>query len=37
MSIYSSLTDSQLLDHIKSGDQLAFAEMYERYWGNNGS
>lgn len=33
MSVYSSLTDNQLLDHIKSGDQLAFAEIYERYWG----
>jgi RNA polymerase sigma-70 factor (family 1) len=33
MSIYSSLTDNQLLDYIKTGDQLAFAEIYERYWG----
>jgi len=33
MSVYSSLTDNQLLDYIKSGDQLAFAEIYERYWG----
>lgn len=33
MSIYTSLTDNQLLDYIKSGDQLAFAEIYERYWG----
>jgi RNA polymerase sigma-70 factor (family 1) len=33
MSIYSSLNDNQLLDYIKAGDQLAFAEIYERYWG----
>jgi len=33
MVVYSSLTDNQLLDYIKSGDQLAFAEIYERYWG----
>lgn len=33
MSVYSSLTDNHLLDYIKSGDQLAFAELYERYWG----
>jgi RNA polymerase sigma-70 factor (family 1) len=33
MSIYSSHTDNQLLDYIKTGDQLAFAEIYERYWG----
>jgi RNA polymerase sigma-70 factor (family 1) len=33
MSVYSSLTDNQLLDYIKSGNQLAFAELYERYWG----
>lgn len=33
MVVYSSLTDNQLLDYIKSGDQLAFAQLYERYWG----
>lgn len=32
MSIYSSLKDSELLDFIKSGDEKAFAEIYERYW-----
>lgn len=30
---YSSLIDNQLLDLIKSGDEKAFAEIYERYWG----
>jgi RNA polymerase sigma factor (sigma-70 family) len=33
MSVYNSLSDNQLLGYIKSGDQLAFAEIYERYWG----
>ena len=33
MVVYSSLTDNQLLEYTKSGDQLAFAEIYERYWG----
>lgn len=33
MSTHSSLTDPQLLDLIKSGDDVAFAEIYERYWG----
>lgn len=33
MSVYSSLIDAQLLDLIKSGDEKAFAEIYERYWG----
>jgi len=33
MSVYIALIDNQLLDYIKSGDQLAFAEIYERYWG----
>lgn len=33
MNDYSTLTDNQLVDYIKSGDQLAFAEIYERYWG----
>ncbi|MGV3684666.1 MAG: RNA polymerase sigma factor [Daejeonella sp.] len=28
-----SLSDQQLLDLIKSGDEAAFAEIYERYWG----
>ncbi|MFA6945710.1 MAG: RNA polymerase sigma-70 factor [Pedobacter sp.] len=33
MSAYSTLIDNQLLDLIKSGDERAFAEIYERYWG----
>lgn len=33
MNEYSILTDNELLDYIKSGDELAFAEIYERYWG----
>lgn len=32
MSTTKSYTDQQLLDCLKSGDQLAFAEIYERYW-----
>jgi RNA polymerase sigma-70 factor (family 1) len=33
MNIYRSLTDPQLLDLIKSGNEEAFDEIYERYWG----
>lgn len=32
MSSIRTLTDSQLLDLIKTGDESAFAEIYERYW-----
>lgn len=32
MNYYTSLTDPQLLDLVKSGDESAFAEIYERYW-----
>lgn len=32
MSAIISYTDQQLLDCLKSGDQLAFAEIYKRYW-----
>jgi len=32
MNRFSSFNDSQLLDHIKSGDELAFAEIYDRHW-----
>ena len=33
MSIYNSLKDSELLDLLRSGNEKAFAEIYERYWG----
>jgi RNA polymerase sigma-70 factor (ECF subfamily) len=33
MNTYRSLTDPQLLELIKSGEEGAFAEIYERYWG----
>lgn len=33
MNTCRSLTDQQLLDLIRSGDEAAFAEIYERYWG----
>ena len=33
MNAYRALSDPQLLDLIKSGDEIAFAEIYERYWG----
>lgn len=33
MSIYSSLKDTELLDLLRSGNEKAFAEIYERYWG----
>ncbi|MES2109925.1 MAG: RNA polymerase sigma-70 factor [Bacteroidota bacterium] len=32
MSPYRSHTDQELADLLKSGDQAAFAEIYERYW-----
>lgn len=32
MSSICTLTDSQLLDLVKTGDESAFAEIYERYW-----
>jgi len=32
MNEYSSLTDNQLVDLVKSGHERAFAEIYERYW-----
>lgn len=32
MSSIRTLTDSQLLDLFKTGDESAFAEIYERYW-----
>ena len=32
MLAYKSHTDQELLDGLKSGDQAAFAEIYERYW-----
>jgi RNA polymerase sigma-70 factor (family 1) len=31
MSVYSKLTDEQLVALLKKGDQLAFAEIYKRY------
>ncbi|HEY1062662.1 MAG TPA: RNA polymerase sigma-70 factor [Daejeonella sp.] len=33
MSIYNSLKDSELLGLLRSGNEKAFAEIYERYWG----
>lgn len=32
MNCCRTLSDTQLLDLIKSGDEAAFAEAYERYW-----
>jgi RNA polymerase sigma-70 factor (family 1) len=32
MSAIKSYTDQELLDCLKSGEQSAFAEIYERYW-----
>jgi RNA polymerase sigma-70 factor (family 1) len=32
MSSYRTLSDSHLLDLVRSGDETAFAETYERYW-----
>lgn len=33
MNDYRFLIDNQLVDLVKSGDERAFAEIYERYWG----
>lgn len=33
MELYSELTDLQLTDRLKSGDQAVFAEIYNRYKG----
>lgn len=33
MNIYNSLKDSELLGLLRSGNEKAFAEIYERYWG----
>jgi len=33
MSIYNSHKDSELLVLLRSGNEKAFAEIYERYWG----
>lgn len=32
MTTHKSYSDSELLDCLKAGDQVAFAEIYERYW-----
>ncbi|EHQ29726.1 RNA polymerase sigma factor [Mucilaginibacter paludis] len=32
MSTYRSLSDPELVDLLKSGDQAAFTEIYDRYW-----
>jgi RNA polymerase sigma-70 factor (family 1) len=32
MVAHKSYSDSELLDCLKAGDQIAFAEIYERYW-----
>lgn len=32
MSNYHSYTDQQLADLLRSGDQIAFGEIYDRYW-----
>lgn len=32
MALYSSYTDEQLLASLRSGDTVAFTEVYERYW-----
>ncbi|HEY0670037.1 MAG TPA: RNA polymerase sigma-70 factor [Sphingobacteriaceae bacterium] len=32
MLAHKLYSDSELLDCLKTGDQLAFAEIYERYW-----
>ncbi|SHF39386.1 RNA polymerase sigma factor [Pedobacter caeni] len=33
MSIYQSCTDQQLISLLKSGNDDAFTEIYDRYWG----
>ncbi len=32
MSVYHNLTDDELMPLLKSGDNIAFAEIFERYW-----
>ncbi|MGE7773280.1 RNA polymerase sigma-70 factor [Chitinophaga sp. NPDC101104] len=32
MGVYQTYTDSELLEHLKAGDRLAFEEIYRRYW-----
>src|SRR6476660_6508315 len=32
MKVYSASLDPELMDLMKSGDKLAFAEIYNRYW-----
>lgn len=32
MQLYSTFSDDKLFDLLKSGDDLAFAEIYNRYW-----
>ncbi|MDP3469045.1 MAG: RNA polymerase sigma-70 factor [Daejeonella sp.] len=34
MSTYSTYSDNELLDLLRSGDRSAFAEIYNRYWKN---
>ncbi len=33
MALYSNLSDIELAIRLKKGDQLAYAEIYDRYWG----
>lgn len=32
MQVYSTCSDEKLLELLKSGDELAFTEIYNRYW-----
>jgi RNA polymerase sigma-70 factor (family 1) len=32
MQVYRSYSESELTDLLKSGDKVAFAEIYDRYW-----
>jgi DNA-directed RNA polymerase specialized sigma24 family protein len=32
MITYSSYSDNELIDLLKSGDQAAYTEIYHRYW-----
>jgi RNA polymerase sigma-70 factor (ECF subfamily) len=32
MTVYNSFTDAELIDLLKSGDEFAFTEIYNRYW-----
>lgn len=32
MRLYTSLSDEELVDLLKSGNHLAYTEIYERYW-----